>query len=92
MFRLVYYSLYSVVAEAELILTWLGGVPDPLANHFEIVSCHKMFSESLGQPMELPENAWKAMARGHPDNLQTILKMISAVDRIESGLKTRWSW
>ena len=32
--------------------------------------------------MELPENAWKAMAHGHPDNLQTILKMISAVDRI----------
>ena len=32
--------------------------------------------------MELPENAWKAMAHGHPDNLQTILKMISAVDRM----------
>ena len=59
---------YRLRTVAELILTWLGGLPDPLANHFEIVSCHKMFSESLGKPMELPENAWKAMAHGHPEN------------------------
>ena len=71
---------------AELIFRWLGGLPGPSANHFQLVSNQKMVWTPWKTIKQTLENQWKCqkiLGKPRPPSqkmvcrtlLQTILKM-----------------